>query len=329
MTMTGVENITLPSFDPTLRRLDPAGIAWDVEQAVAHGFAETQLALNAGLSIDEMRRFIEIARDAAGERLKLGIEMPTASWSVASEVLQFAAGAGVNHMMLSVPVGFAPSDSDAVYDAYAPLLELAGEVRLVLPIGQVGFPMELGGGIPWGAWARLAGEEPVRGVHVTTWMPQVLFGALQMFAGRLTVGIGTPLLLGALPLLHREYGVSLLSAAHWELWQSPEHRYIVEYLDHVVAGDKERALEIHWRLAPARGIAFGAGFLDTELDGLAHHTLAKYISWSVGGNGGVTREPALHVKAHQLQARQAMLRAIGIEPAADEAQFLVGRSAAG
>lgn len=320
-----VENITLPSFDRTLRRLDPAGVEWDIEHAVAQGFAQTLLALNAGLAPDEMRRLIEVAQAAASGRLGIGIELPAASFDLARELLRFAADAGVDHALLSVPQGFAPRGDDEVHDAYAPLVEAAGSVRIVLPVGQVGFPMELGGGVPWGAWARLATLDAVTGVHITTWMPQVAFAALRMFAGRLTVGIGTPLLLGAMPLLHRAYGVSMLSAAHWEMWQSPEQPHIVRFLEHVVAGDTQQALDIHWHLGSARSIAFGAGLLESELDGLPHYALAKYASWSVGGNGGVTREPALHLKAHQVQARQAMLRAIGIEPRTDEAEFLVGR----
>lgn len=326
MSLEGVENLTVPSFDPALRALDEAGIRWDVRQAVAHGFSATLLALNAGLAPDEMRRFVEIAVDEAGDDLQVGVDMPQDSFALAAEMLAFAAGAGATHALLGVPQSFAPSGEDEIHDSYAALAE-ASSLGLILPIGQVGFPMEIGGGVPWGAWARLAQLDVVRGVHVTTWMPQVLFGALLMFAGRLDVGIGSPALLGAMPLLHREYGVRWLGPGAWELWQSPEQPHLVRYLEHVTAGRTGEAMESHWRLAPARGIAFGAGLLELDLDGMAHWPMAKYLSWSVGGNGGVTREPALHVKPHQLQARAAMLRAIGIEPRTDEAEFLRGRAA--
>lgn len=328
MTFTGVENITIPSFDRTLRRLDPGGIRWDVEQARRQGFAGTLLALNAGLSPAEMRAFVEAAVDAADGQFEVGIEMPAASFEVARELIEFAGSAGVTGVLLTVPQGFLPTSEEEVYDAYAPLAD-AAEIALVLPVGQVGFPGELGGGVPWGAWSRLAGHDNVRAVHVTTWMPQVLFAALGMFGKRLAVGIGTPLLLGGMPLLHQHYGVEWLSPAPWELWQSPEQPHIVRYLEHVARGEKQQALEIYWRLAAARGIAFGAGLLELELDGMPHLALAKYISWSVGGNGGVTREPALHVKPHQLEARRAMLRTIGIEAPADDEEFLIGRSAVG
>ena len=328
MRIAGAENITVPSFDRTLRTLDDSGIRWDVEQAVAHGFAASLLALNAGLSPEEMRRFIEVAVDAAAGRLQIGIEMPAASFEVARELLEIVGPMGVSHALLTVPAGFAPRTDDEVYEAYSSLAE-ASTVPFVLPVGPVGFPPELGGGVPWGAWARLAGEGSAGGVHVTTWMPHVLFAALRMFAGRLEVGIGTPLLLGVMPLLHEHYGVSWLSPAHWELWQSPQHPHLVSYLEHLRAGRSQQALEVHWRLAPARGIAFGGGLLEPELDGMPHLALAKYCSWTVGGNGGVTREPALHVNPQQRQARRAMLLALGIEPSDDsEEQFLVGRTAA-
>ncbi len=327
MTSAGVENITVPSFDPTLRTLDEAGIRWDVEQAAAHGFTASLLALNVGLSPEEMRRFIEVAVEAAAGRLEIGIEMPAASFDVARELLEIAGPAGVTHALLTVPAGFQPRADEEVYEAYAPLGE-ASSVALVLPVGPVGFAPEMGGGVPWGAWGRLAAEANVRGAHVTTWMPQVLFAVLQMFTGRIEIGIGTPLLLGAMPLLHEHYGVSWLSPAHWELWQSPTRPHLVRYLEHVCAGRRQEALEIHWALAPARGIAFGAGLVEPELNGMPHLALAKYCSWTVGGNGGVTREPALHLGPHQLQARAAMLRAMGIEPSpGEEGDFLLGRTA--
>jgi 4-hydroxy-tetrahydrodipicolinate synthase len=326
MSLRGVENITVPSFDPSLRELDEAGVRWDVRHAIEQGFTATLLALNAGLSPREMRRFVEIAVDEAAGRLQVGVDMPLDSFTLAAELLAFAADAGATHAVLGVPQAFAPTSDDDVHDAYAELAA-ASSLKLVLPVGAVGFPPELGGGVPWGAYARLAALDTVRAVTVTTWMPQILFGALQMFAGRLEIGIGTPALLGALPLLQREYGVRWLSPSHWELWQSPEQPYIVRYLEHVAAGRKAEALDVHWRLGPARGIAFGAGLLELELDGMPHWTMAKYVSWTVGGNGGVTREPAQHVKPHQLQARQAMLQAIGIEPRTDETEFLRGRSA--
>lgn len=326
MSLLGVHNITVPSFDPTLRRLDEEGVRWDIRHSVAHGFSTTLLALNAGLSPDEMRRFIEVAVDEAAGALGVGVEMPIDSFALAREALASAEAAGATHAVLGVPQGWQPAGEDEIAAAYAELSEASG-LHLVLPVGEVGFPSEIGGGVPWGAWARLAELDNVRGVHVTSWMPQVLFAALQMFAGRLEVGIGTPALLGAMPLLSREYGVRWLSAAPWEMWQSPDQPYVVRYLEHVVAGRHEEALNVHWRLAPARGIAFGAGLLDLELDGMPHWPMAKYISWSVGGNGGVTREPALHVKPHQAQARQAMLQAIGIAPRTDEAEFLAGRAA--
>ena len=159
-------------------------------------------------------------------------------------------------------------------------------------------------------------------------MPQVLFGALQMLGGRLELGIGTPALLGALPLLADAGGIGWLSPAHWELWQSPEQPYLVRYLEHVAAGRKAEALDVHWQLAPARGIAFGAGLLELDLDGLPHWTMAKYLSWTVGGNGGVTREPAQHLHPHQLAAREAMLQTMGIVPRAEVAEFLRGRATA-
>jgi 4-hydroxy-tetrahydrodipicolinate synthase len=325
MSLRGVENITVPSFSASARDLDEDGIRWDIRHAIDQGFVATLLALNAGLAPAEMKAFIDIAVDEAAGRLQVGLDMPLDSFALAWEVLEHGEAAGATHAVLGSPPSFAPGSDDEVHDAFAPFAAQTA-LRLVLPVGDIGLPARIGGGVPWGAWSRLAGHDSVRAIHITTWMPHVAFQALHLFSGRLEVGIGTPLLLGALPLLHREHRVAWLSPSHWELWQSPDRRNIVELLEHVLAGRKEEALAVHWRLAPALGIAFGAGLLEAGVEGMPHWPMAKYVSWSVGGNGGLVREPALRLKPHHLRARRDMLRAIGIEPSPDDGGWAAGRA---
>jgi len=325
VSLRGVEDITLPSFADGGRALDEDGVRWDVRHAIAQGFSATLLALNAGLSPAEMRRFVEVAVDEAGGRLQVGVDMPLDSLATAGGILAHAEAAGATHAVLGLPPSSPVGSDDDVYDALAPIAEATG-LRLVLPVGEIGVPPHVGGGVPWGAWNRLAALDSVRAVTVTTWMPHVAYAAVRMFSGRLGVGIGTPALLGALPLLAREYGVAWLAPAHWDLWQAPEQPYLVRFLEHAVAGRQGEALDVHWRLAPARGIAFGAGLLEADVAGMAHLPLAKLASWTVGGNGGLLREPALRLRPQQVDARTAMLRSIGIAPRTDPAEFAAGRA---
>jgi hypothetical protein len=46
----------------------------------------------------------------------------------------------------------------------------------------------------------------------------------------------------------------------------------------------------------------------------------------VGGNGGAMREPAQRLNPMMMQSRKMALKAIGIQPAEDDAQFWIGRA---
>ena len=284
-------------------------------------------ALETGLSPDEAKRFVSVACDEAGDELSVGVSLGVDSFALARELLEHAESAGASHALLGFPPTFRPTSDE---DVYEPLAELCGATALaiVLPVSDaLGFHRVHPTGIPWGAYGRLSGHENVKGMHVTGFLPPLVSETFRNFGGRLAVGVGAPELLGAMVPLHRAYGADWLSAGHWELWQSPDRRYVVDYLDLIVAGRIDEARELYWRLAPARGIAFGTGIARPELEGLPHWPLAKFVSYTVGGNGGQLRDPALRLKGHEIQARLSMLRSIGIEPDDDLPGFMAGRSA--
>ena len=80
-----------------------------------------------------------------------------------------------------------------------------------------------------------------------------------------------------------------------------------------------------WTLARANAIAMGGNIARGGDIGMYHWPMGKYVSWSVGGNGGAMREPAMKLTAGMMGQRKAALRSIGIEPREPDAEFWVGR----
>jgi hypothetical protein len=52
-----------------------------------------------------------------------------------------------------------------------------------------------------------------------------------------------------------------------------------------------------------------------------HH---KFYQWCVGGNGGVTRQPAMKLHQHEMDRIRMAYRMIGISPAMDDNTFIPG-----
>jgi 4-hydroxy-tetrahydrodipicolinate synthase len=131
--------------------------------------------------------------------------------------------------------------------------------------------------------------------------------------------------MGFFPLLHRKYGAQWFGGGAWEMWNAPERPYLVEYYRHVVRGETDAARRIYWTLARANAAAMGGNIARGGDIGMYHWPMGKYVSWSVGGNGGAMREPAMRLPPFMMQGRKAALRAMGIEPREPDEEFWVGR----
>ena len=67
-TFHGACNVIIPSYTSDLRSLNEAAIRHDVRRNIELGFWGALLVSEAGTSLEEMRRFMEIAMDEAGGR---------------------------------------------------------------------------------------------------------------------------------------------------------------------------------------------------------------------------------------------------------------------
>ena len=323
--LRGLENATMPSFTPDLVALDEEGIRWDVRQAIAHGFFSTMCVCEAGLTLEENKRFIGIVCDEAAGRIQVSLTLLLDSFEDIHALLGHAEQCGASHALLAYPTTFRPADPAAIVEATRRIAERTSLGLVMYATDKFDFVRFHPSHVPFEAYDQIADIPNVVSLKVGFGDPAMTFECFERFGRRVLVNVGTPWLLGLFPLLRRRYGAQWFGGGSWEVWQSPGKPYLVEYYHHVVRGETDQARAIYWRLAAANALAARENISRGGDIGMYHWPLGKYISWSVGGNGGLTRQPAMRLTAGAMQGRKMALRAMGIEPREPDEEFFIGR----
>jgi 4-hydroxy-tetrahydrodipicolinate synthase len=115
-----------------------------------------------------------------------------------------------------------------------------------------------------------------------------------------------------------------MGASPFELFQTPEKPYLVDYFNLMLQGEMDKAMEIFWMLTPVR-MTHTQQSMQYVMLGTYHWPMWKYYQWLVGGNGGYTRQPVMKLYQHDMEAAKNALRAIGITPRESDDEFYVGR----
>lgn len=322
--LVGVENALLPSFTADLRALDEQGIRHDVRQAIAHGFFSTMCACETGLTLAECKRFIDIACDEAAGRILVSFTLLNDSFDDALELLAAAEKAGASHALLGYPQTFRPRTPQDIVDKTQMLSEATNLGLVMYASDKFDFVRLHPSQIPFEAYDALADLPNVVSIKVGFGDPATAFEAFERYGNRVLVNVGTPFLLGLFPMLRKTYGAQWFGGGSWEMWQSPDKPYVVDYHRAVMAGDHEHARALYWQLSRGNAIIMGSIARGGDA-GMYHWPFGKYISWSVGGNGGPMREPAMRLLNPMMMSRKAQLRAIGITPREPDDEFRVGR----
>lgn len=323
--LRGIENAIMPSFTPDLTALDEEGIRWDVRQAIAHGFFSTMCAVETGLTVAEQKRFIEIVCDEARDRLLVSFTLLQDSFDDALDVLQHAEAVGASHALLGYPPSFRPQTPQHVVDATRRIAESTNLGLVMYVSDKFDFVRFHPSQVPFEAYDQIVALPNVVSLKVGFGDSAMTFECFERYGRDVQVNVGTPWLLGLFPLLRKRYGAQWFGGGAWEMWNAPEKPYLIEYYRHVINGEVEHARAIYWLLARANAIAMGGNIARGGDTGMYHWPMGKYVSWSVGGNGGAMRQPALRLTPGMMNARKAALRAIGITPREPDEEFWVGR----
>jgi 4-hydroxy-tetrahydrodipicolinate synthase len=320
-TLKGIENCTFPSFTPDLSELDEAGIRWDVNMAKQHGFRSTLCVAESGLTFAEAKRFVEIVADEAGEELLVSTTALFDSFAQNEAMIEHAAQVGCDRVLLGYPPNYFPQSADEIYAVTKMMCEAADIGISVYPSHKFNYGRLHPSGFPLDLLERLIEIENVVAVEVAILEPGFIFECFRRCADQILVQCPWE---RWLPLLNQMYGQQWMGPGAYELFQSPEKPYLVNYFNLMLEGKMDEAMEIYWMLTPVRHV-FEKQFMPTQGLGTYHWPQQKYYQWLVGGNGGYTRQPVMKMYQHEMAEARNILRAIGIEPRENDAEFYVGR----
>jgi len=318
--LKGLENCLVPSFTPDLSELDEEGIRWDVRQSIKHGFISTLCTAEAGLTFEEAKRFVAIVADEAKDKIFVSVTVMFDSFEQNFEMLRHAKKAGCHTVLLGYPPNFYPKSEEEIYGITKEMCDAVPDLGIVLyPSHKYNFERFHPSGFPPKLLSRMADIENAVAMKLVG-----SFGYLDeifRLCGE-KVLVNVPMEMMA-PIFVRKYGQQWMGAIPWEVYQTPEKPYLVEYFNLLLKGEMDKATEIYWKLQPVRMI-LETEFIPAQL-GTYHWPRWKYYQWLVGGNGGLTRQPVMKMLQHEMENVKNALRAIGITPREPDEEFFVGR----
>lgn len=320
--LRGVSGCVMPSFSADLSTLNEAAIRHDVRREKELGFAGFLLVSECGTTKDEFRRFVDIAVEEAGDHVTI-VQAAASTLAENIEIAQYAERAGVDLIMPSYPISFYPATADEVIAYTRTLAEATG-------LGMIVFAMNL-----WN-FTRLhpSGFAPAWLEELVDTVPNIvaikneigdpgiagLADVFRRFTGR--VMVSDPLEMNA-PAWTSTFGMAWMGTSNYEYLGGK----VPEYFDLLQKPDGyDAAMEIYWRLHPAR-TASGALMKESNAGtSLVHRLLWKYQGWLNGFNGGPLRSPHLRLHDRQMGQLRAAALASGLDiEAAEDAAFFAGR----
>ncbi len=317
----GVCNVIMPSFSADLRQLNEAAIRHDVRRNIEHGFWGALLVSECGTTDAEYRRFMEIAVDEAKGRQHFLIH---GTFDTRDQIIAAAKAGeaiGVSGLLLGHPNTFYPRTEQELYEHLA---GVAGRTDLAICLFAT-VQMNLGrlhpSGYPPTVLARASDLENVVAIKYEVGRPGIA-GDLElwkMIRGK-RVLFSDPLEAHS-PLTVEMFEQQWMGTSNYEYWGGAVPRYF----DLLQRGDFAAAMEIYWRINPARQarVAIQTTFAGANF---IHRYLWKYQGWLHGYNGGPMRQPVMKLNDAQMRSvREPLLRSGFDLEDADATAFYAGR----
>lgn len=319
----GVCNVIIPSYSSDLRRLNEAGIRHDVRRNIELGFWGALLVSEAGTSHEEMRQFMEVAVDEAGGRQYFVLHGSFDSLENTLTVAKDARAIGVDGLLVAYPNSFYPATVGQLTDYTRALCEGVDLAVILFCAPHYNFERLDTSGFPLQVWKELASIDNVVAAKYEVGHPGVV-GSRQAFAAL----DGSDLLVcdpyePNLLLWEELFGTPWIGTSNYEYYGATVPQYLAAWR----AGRREEALDLYWKIQPARQArealraqASGANF--------NHRYLWKFQAWLQGYNGGPLRAPAMKLTDAQMRRAAEGLVAAGLleEAPVDLGAFFTGRN---
>jgi len=318
----GVCNVIMPSFSADLKQLNEAAIRHDVRRNIELGFWGALLVSECGTTDEEYRRFMQIAVDEARGRQHFLIH---GTFDTREQIIAMARAGeeiGASALLLGQPNSFYPRSED---ELYGHLESVAASTRLAVVLfvtAQMNLSRLHPSGYPPRVIGRAADITNVVAVKYEVGRPGVAgdLEVCRLLKGK-RVLFSDPLEAHS-PLTVELLGQQWMGTSNYEYWGGA----VPEYFGLLLAGKFQAAMEIYWRINPARQarVAIQQTFAGANF---IHRYLWKYQGWLHGYNGGPMRQPVMKLGDSQMRAVREPLAKSGFKLAEEDAiAFYHGRN---
>ena len=322
-TMKGVCGCMMPTLNSGLTAVNERAIRHDIRLEKALGFWGVLLVSECGTTQAEMRQVIDISVDEArrvGLRTMLLASFPTLHDTI--EMVRYADGAGVDLVLLSYPMMFYPRSEEEVYEYTKAVAERTTLGVMLFCINQWNFGRLHPSDFSPQLIGRLIDDVPnVVAIKNEIGPPGVAGVAEVFYRFRDRVVVSDNFEQNA-PAWAMTFGMPFMGTSNYEYMGGEVPRYFALLQE----GKFDEAMEIYWRLHPARQA--NAQVMQSFIPGtgIVHRLVWKYQYWLNGFNGGPIRQPHLRINDNQMRIlRQGLIRS-GITPApGEDHEFFGGR----
>jgi 4-hydroxy-tetrahydrodipicolinate synthase len=287
-TMRGVCNVLLPTFSRDLKKLNEAAVRHDVRRSRELGFWGCLAVSECGTTPDEYLRFIEVAVDEAGDDFHVVVH---GSFDTIDDVIRVgraSAAAGADVLLLSYPPTFYPRTDDDVYEYSTAVMDAVPLATVLFAVHHWNFqrlhPAELSPPLV----VRLADHPRAvalkceggagNGAHADV---------LRLCGDKLLISDPRE---ATSPGHVQWFGMQWMGTSNFQYFGDAVPRYF----DLMHEGRWDEAMEIYWRIHPARTarLADGQSYAGAHF---IHRASWKYMEWLVGFNGGPLRMPVMRL----------------------------------
>ncbi len=320
--LVGCSSVTIPSYSADLKRLNEKGIRHDVSLAIELGYKYTLLCAEVALTPEENAQFTAWARDTAGSRMGLFFHAAFGTLAENIEAVKLAEKAGADIVLLSYPPQFWPTTEQEIYDYTKQFCDATNLAVMLFPIPLWGFERVNPAGMSVEFVRRLLDDCPnIVAIKSEQGFP-LIAGATEMYHHfRDEVVISIPIEYDAIPLMSlMKLQFSGTSNTQWM-----SHYYPTAF-ELARRGEWDAAMELFWKVNPARSANGAAAQSYAGGTGVLNRTMWKYQDWLAGFNGGPLRAPAMRVPDRFMKSLRQGLVASGLPVTSDpDSAYMIGR----
>ena len=321
-TLKGVVNVVIPTFTSDLSDVNELAARHDVSVAVDKGFLGTLAVSETATTPDEYLRVLSAMADEAPAEFPI---VHHSSWNTLEETIQMirrAEEAGARLVLFSYPPNFYPTSEEDIYDFTKAVCDATSLGVILFPIPLWGFERIHPSSMSISLLERLVDDCPnIVAIKAEGGFPSL--GGFTEVWYRLNERV-----LVTMPV--EQHAVPLATIVPMQLIATSNTEYygdtVPRMMDLVLSGDPDAAMELFWRIDPARVVNRNTANT-TQTGHIINRMAWKYQAWLNGYNGGPLRAPTAKLLGHEMAAFRRGLVASGI-PVTDDPDeaFFVGRN---